>query len=432
MYNSECVFALNHSSRSIIATSSSDKHRWLAGTCSITQDNELSLLEFDEENGILNLSGLYRHPDQVWCLAGSPSDQRLVVSSHVNKRGQHGVTLWRMRDHESPGEEVTSVSNAVMAGTPDKQDLLNVCNLKDINSSRPFANSIRWNGAGTKLLTSGGGRVLIQDIAEERVADTMEVDIETCLVGQGNSGDIKTEIMSNSESGSGKECDAATWDPHNSNCCIATSGSNVSFIDTRACTVTSSFQAAASGFALKDVDCNPNKPEAFITCGEDRLVRCWDSRSVGKGPVRTLLGHSHWAVTCRYNPFHDQLLLSAGTDNAVNLWRVASCSSSPWLGGEVDASDANSSKSGLSNSRTRSSSRSSRGTTVSTEEDDDSDDSMSLDPPDLRIRCIDQHSDSVYSLAWSLADAWSFCSVSFDGRVVLNRVPSSEKYKILL
>lgn len=45
-----------------------------------------------------------------------------------------------------------------------------------------------------------------------------------------------------------------------------------------------------------------------------------------KGPVRTLFGHSHWAVTCRYNPFHDQLMLSGGTDNGVNLWRIASCS----------------------------------------------------------------------------------------------------------
>jgi WD40 repeat protein len=55
-------------------------------------------------------------------------------------------------------------------------------------------------------------------------------------------------------------------------------------------------------------------------------TRCWDARSMQKGPVRTLLGHSHWAVTCRYNPFHDQLMLSGGTDNGVNLWRIASCS----------------------------------------------------------------------------------------------------------
>ncbi len=36
----------------------------------------------------------------------------------------------------------------------------------------------------------------------------------------------------------------------------------------------------------------------------------------------------------KYNPFHDQLVLSGGSDNLVNLWRVASVSSAPWLGAE--------------------------------------------------------------------------------------------------
>jgi hypothetical protein len=103
---------------------------------------------------------------------------------------------------------------------------------------------------------------------------------------------------------------------------------------------------------------------------------------------------------------------------------------------------------------------------------------------------IDQHEDSIYSVAWSPADAWMYCSLSYDGtyvkflqlvrmnyivyfnkftnrgsridriassllipfvdfmtssltkesiflvlffhRVILNHVPSTEKYKILL
>ena len=34
--------------------------------------------------------------------------------------------------------------------------------------------------------------------------------------------------------------------------------------------------------------------------------------------------------------------------------------------------------------------------------------------------------------AWSCYDAWVFASLSYDGRVVMNHVPSTEKYKILL
>lgn len=51
---------------------------------------------------------------------------------------------------------------------------------------------------------------------------------------------------------------------------------------------------------------------------------------------------------------------------------------------------------------------------------------------DVRVRAFDEHEESVYSVAWSACDAWVFVSLSYDGRVVLNHVPSTEKYKILL
>ena len=51
---------------------------------------------------------------------------------------------------------------------------------------------------------------------------------------------------------------------------------------------------------------------------------------------------------------------------------------------------------------------------------------------DIKIRTFDDHEDSVYSVAWSACDAWVFAALSYDGRVTINHVPSSEKYKILL
>ena len=35
-------------------------------------------------------------------------------------------------------------------------------------------------------------------------------------------------------------------------------------------------------------------------------------------------------------------------------------------------------------------------------------------------------------VAWSAADPWVFASLSYDGRVVVNRVPGQIKYKILI
>ena len=35
-------------------------------------------------------------------------------------------------------------------------------------------------------------------------------------------------------------------------------------------------------------------------------------------------------------------------------------------------------------------------------------------------------------VGWSAVDPWVFASLSYDGRVVINRVPSQIKYKILI
>jgi hypothetical protein len=57
------------------------------------------------------------------------------------------------------------------------------------------------------------------------------------------------------------------------------------------------------------------------------------------------------------------LLNSGGSDNLVNLWRIASCSSSPLV--------------------------------------DDPDNANTSDEPiDSKVRSMDQHEDSVYALAW--------------------------------
>lgn len=48
------------------------------------------------------------------------------------------------------------------------------------------------------------------------------------------------------------------------------------------------------------------------------------------------------------------------------------------------------------------------------------------------LATYEEHEDSVYAVEWSTADPWVFVSLSYDGRVVINRVPRAEKYKILL
>nr|CAG8497676.1 3436_t:CDS:10 [Entrophospora candida] len=42
-------------------------------------------------------------------------------------------------------------------------------------------------------------------------------------------------------------------------------------------------------------------------------------------------------------------------------------------------------------------------------------------PSDGLVRTYDQHEDSVYAVSWSSCDPWVFCSLSYDGRAVINR-----------
>ena len=47
------------------------------------------------------------------------------------------------------------------------------------------------------------------------------------------------------------------------------------------------------------------------------------------------------------------------------------------------------------------------------------------------IQTFDDHEDSVYVAEWSAADPWTFASLSYDGRLVINQVPRNIKFKIL-
>jgi WD40 repeat protein len=112
-----------------------------------------------------------------------------------------------------------------------------------------------------------------------------------------------------------------------------------------------------------------------------------------------------WSV--RYNPFHDQLVLSCSSDNRVVLSSVPSLSSEPYK-----ARNQN--------------------------EDEDADTQQQNQESNLEqqtdrlIKVYEDHEDSVYTCEWSSADPWIFASLSYDGRLVINKVPKEEKYNILL
>ncbi len=116
------------------------------------------------------------------------------------------------------------------------------------------------------------------------------------------------------------------------------------------------------------------------------------------------------ATAVAFNPFHDQLLLSGGSDCRVGLWRASSVSSAPLLelgeeegGGEGGGGEGGASRAGEPRFAT-----------------------------DCAIKTHTDHEESVAGVAWSLAGAWVYASISYTGRVALAQVPPAEKYRVLL
>lgn len=144
-------------------------------------------------------------------------------------------------------------------------------------------------------------------------------------------------------------------------------------------------------FSIRDLDFNPNRQYYLGTCGDDACCKFWDVRKPTEA-ILTRSDHSHWVWCLRYNHFHDQLVISASSDSVVLLTSVASIASD-LLDEETETSK--------------------------------------VKIPDGVLATYDQHEDSVYCVEWSSADPWCFASLSYDGRLLLNRVPKAHKYKIL-
>ena len=102
----------------------------------------------------------------------------------------------------------------------------------------------------------------------------------------------------------------------------------------------------------------------------------------------------------RYNTFHDQLLLTCSSDNRVVLNSILSLSSEPSIR-EIDENSKEIAR-------------------------------RTVQEQDREVKVYEDHEDSVYMVEWSSVEPWIFASLSYDGRLVINKVPKDEKYKILL
>eukprot|EP00941_MAST-03F_sp_MAST-3F-sp1_P001635 g1635.t1 len=360
-----------------------DKHSFFVGTTALRQDNEIHLIEFIEDTNEIVCIQQFKHKHEIWDIAASPVDKKLVFTVY-NKGRDYGSTLWRL--------------NLIDDTNPEEAD----ASLNDGAGNKPT--SVGEKECIAALPSDQGGKDVRRIIWEPLESVPKFVSLHENKVRLWDIENLDANGMSgkplNTLNVSGSRLMAGTWDPHHSKHVVTANGTSLRGWDLRISSADSKSGSqthhieAAHRICVRDVDYNVNKPWHIVSGGDDGDVRFWDLRHP-VDPIKTISGHSHWVTQTKCNPNHDQLVLTASTDQLVKLWRCSTISSAPVL-----------------------------------EVEDDNETSKTA--ADCLINSFDEHEDSIYSTAWSACEPWVYASLSFDGRVVVGDVPSEEKYKILL
>ncbi|KAM9616376.1 EARP and GARP complex-interacting protein 1 isoform X3 [Harpia harpyja] len=332
------IYGLEFQARALTPqTAETDAIRFLVGTQSLRYDNQIHIIDFDDENNIINKNVLLHQVGEIWHISTSPADKGVLATCY-NKTSDSKVmtcaAVWRMPkelesgSHESPDD---SSSNT--------QTLELLCHLD--NTAHGNMACVMWEpmGDGKKIISLADNNILLWDLQESSAKAVLSSS--TALEGKGQ-----------------LKFTSGRWSPHH-NC-------------------------------------------TQIATANDTTVRGWDTRSMRV-----------WNV--RYNHSHDQLILTGSSDSRVILSNMVSISSEPF-GHMVDDDE------------------------LSDQEDQHQEEKIFVYRPfwikeplqDSVIATYEEHEDSVYAVEWSSADPWLFASLSYDGRLVINRVPRALKYHILL
>lgn len=367
--------------------------RFLVGTQSLRQENQLHFIEFDDENNVIDKT-VFSHPfGEIWHLSANVNNPELFTTCYQSFDGgklthQCMVARLPLDNGMKPTVGGTTPSDNGTQGNLASLEEVAIIETED-NATKLTAHWKPIEGENFLMVLSNTKMTLY--------------DVERSTPSLSSSYDLPLR--------KGHLCPITNgrWNPHHGGKQFAVATEqNVIGWDIR-----SKQQAFlienAHGQLVRDVDFNPNKMYYIVTCGDDCQVRFWDTRSLTE-PVQALSDdHSHWVWSTRYNPFHDQLVLSGGSDSKVILYNMKAISSEPYEQ-ETFSEDDDSQSSNSDN--------------------DYFSEKASL--KDGVIGVYEEHEDSVYALEWSAADPWTFASLSYDGRLIINRVPKNVKYGILL
>eukprot|EP01122_Echinamoeba_exundans_P002377 TRINITY_DN12322_c0_g1_i1.p1 TRINITY_DN12322_c0_g1~~TRINITY_DN12322_c0_g1_i1.p1 ORF type:complete len:391 (-),score=61.23 TRINITY_DN12322_c0_g1_i1:7-1179(-) len=371
---SALVYGLNYPARCVAAQTHTERARFLVGTQSLTEQNQIHLIEVNEYASELRRVHMFSHPSEMWSISTSPFEANAFFTVFSNG-AEMKASLWRIN------EDINRLQEVFQLPIPSPASIQKVV----------------WNpSAEHSAISIDYSSIRLWDLNGPREVSSFHLPKDSARFTSG------------------------AWNPNLPDQFLAASGESITFYDVRSKKETASIKTAHYQL-VRDVDINSNQPYYFVSGGDDCKVKFWDSRNTSQ-PLKTLAQHSHWVAQVKYNQYRDALLISSSTDWMVNLWNI------PSLAFRDPTKSKSKSKSPSETPQEGSLAHSQqlllRAQSAAIREGGKKDLHQ-----DHLIRGYQDHEDSVYSICWSWADGenpWLFASASYDGRVIINKVPQHE------
>ena len=362
--------------RCVAAVGGTEETLFLVGTQKLRGNNHVHVLTHDRDRDVVTSRAIFSHHPEIWDLQPCPSDPALLATIYNPSSGSpdYGGAVWRLPD----GASAVDPAPAPAPDAPAPRDRASLESVASFVGLSGPASCARWNPTKSGVLaTADAASITVWSLADASLARVASGAVpEGRLPGGGG------------------------WDPRDPDAFAVVVGASLHVWDIRAphkgpaCAVDTAHDAQA-----RDAEFHPRRTREVATCGDDGVVRRWDLRNPS-APVATDVrrGHAHWVWTVRHNPVYESLFATGSSDGTARLWRDGD--------GGAGRGDRASGFAGVGGDGNR--------------------------PGDAGEVCRYDAEDSVYGIAWSAADPWSFASLSYDGRLAVNAVPRAEKYKILL
>ncbi|EGC34350.1 hypothetical protein DICPUDRAFT_153463 [Dictyostelium purpureum] len=357
------VYGLSQKTRALAhVAGETDINRFLVGTLSLREDNEIALLESKENEGGVKCISIFSHPKEIWSITSCPFDANLFFTVYnTGTSNDFKSSLWRINENMDSIQEVFELKGHTSMIKPI---------LCDPSGSNDYIVSL--------------------DDSNIRLWGKIEDSEPQCVKTFGNLSKLSVGSIN----------------PNIPNQLATANDVNIKGWDFRNAKETFSIDKAHSE-QIRDIDFNPNKPYNLLSAGDDSKLKIWDTRQT-KEPVKIFSSHNHWIWSAKFNKFQDQLIITSSSDNTVKLWNLYSLSS------------ANNTKdSTTTNSNDQTSDTSSNSSTQSQQPTKPKKNKRN---EDQLIKTYEEHEDSIYNISWGSSN-FLFASLSYDGRFVINNVP---------